>query len=381
MIDLRRGPFVEGTFTAPARGPRTTTRIGTALGIAFTVCFLTGLVSHFIQHPAWFTTWPTRPVNLYRVTQGLHVTTGFAAIPLLAAKLWSVYPKFFRWPPLKNIADAAARLSILVLAGTAIFELISGLVDMARWYTAMPFFFTVAHYWTAWIVIGSIIVHVAAKITIIRTSRDEIATEPRDGSLSRRNFFIAAGAGSGLVVFAIVGQTFRPLRAVSALAQRDPGVGSQNVPVNKSAQVAGVKSTARDPNYRLMVQAEKSISLSLSDLQAMKQYTVQLPITCVEGWSASATWTGPRLADVLKLAGWDAPHGEVSVESLQKGGLYRASTLPVSFAMDDLTLLALKLNGETLDLDHGYPARLIAPNRPGVLQTKWVNLLKTGAGK
>ena len=27
-------------------------------------------------------------------------------------------------------------------------------------------------------------------------------------------------------------------------------------------------------------------------------------------------------------------------------------------------------------LDHGFPARVIAPNRPGVLQTKWVTRLE-----
>ena len=35
-------------------------------------------------------------------------------------------------------------------------------------------------------------------------------------------------------------------------------------------------------------------------------------------------------------------------------------------------LLATHLNGERLDLDHGYPLRLIAPNRAGVLNTKWL---------
>jgi DMSO/TMAO reductase YedYZ molybdopterin-dependent catalytic subunit len=38
-----------------------------------------------------------------------------------------------------------------------------------------------------------------------------------------------------------------------------------------------------------------------------------------------------------------------------------------------LTLLALRVGGEQLHLDHGFPVRLIAPNRPGVLQTKWVS--------
>jgi DMSO/TMAO reductase YedYZ molybdopterin-dependent catalytic subunit len=33
------------------------------------------------------------------------------------------------------------------------------------------------------------------------------------------------------------------------------------------------------------------------------------------------------------------------------------------------------VNGEPLSLDHGYPCRLIAPDRPGVMQTKWVSAL------
>jgi DMSO/TMAO reductase YedYZ molybdopterin-dependent catalytic subunit len=43
---------------------------------------------------------------------------------------------------------------------------------------------------------------------------------------------------------------------------------------------------------------------------------------------------------------------------------------------DPLTLLALLLDGEPLAIDHGYPCRLIAPDRPGVLQTKWVSRLE-----
>jgi len=27
-------------------------------------------------------------------------------------------------------------------------------------------------------------------------------------------------------------------------------------------------------------------------------------------------------------------------------------------------------------MDHGYPARMIAPGRPGVLQTKWLSKLE-----
>lgn len=46
--------------------------------------------------------------------------------------------------------------------------------------------------------------------------------------------------------------------------------------------------------------------------------------------------------------------------------------MPANFADDPLTLVALRLNGEVLSIDHGYPCRLIAPGRAGVLQTKWL---------
>jgi DMSO/TMAO reductase YedYZ molybdopterin-dependent catalytic subunit len=46
------------------------------------------------------------------------------------------------------------------------------------------------------------------------------------------------------------------------------------------------------------------------------------------------------------------------------------------YTRDPLSLLALFVNGEVLREDHGYPARVIAPNRPGVLQTKWVTRME-----
>nr|BFF14853.1 hypothetical protein GCM10025699_61560 [Microbacterium flavescens] len=46
------------------------------------------------------------------------------------------------------------------------------------------------------------------------------------------------------------------------------------------------------------------------------------------------------------------------------------------YATDPLTLVALELNGERLSIDHGYPARVIAPGRPGVLQTKWLTTIE-----
>ena len=148
------------------------------------------------------------------------------------------------------------------------------------------------------------------------------------------------------------------------------------VPINRTAAAAGVEESASSPTYRLVVaHAGTTVSLTREDLLAMPQRSEELPIACVEGWSASAVWTGVRLRDLLDLV--DAPRGaEVEVTSLQERGAFRATLLQGNFADDDRTLVALALSGEPLDLDHGYPARLIAPNRPGVLQTKWLSRLE-----
>lgn len=66
------------------------------------------------------------------------------------------------------------------------------------------------------------------------------------------------------------------------------------------------------------------------------------------------------------------PGAALRFTSLQAGGGYRVSELPARHVRAADSLVALRVDGEDLDLDHGFPCRLIAPSRPGVLQTKWL---------
>jgi DMSO/TMAO reductase YedYZ molybdopterin-dependent catalytic subunit len=116
-------------------------------------------------------------------------------------------------------------------------------------------------------------------------------------------------------------------------------------------------------------------TFSVAELNGLPQTTHRLPIACVEGWSADAAWTGIVLADLIAAVGGSPDH-DVRMISLEPPGPYSRTVLPARHARDRMTLIALRLNGETLHADHGYPCRLIAPSRPGVLQTKWLDRIE-----
>ena len=375
----------EGDFHSPAQDPRVTSRVGVLLGIAFGLCFVTGVLSHLVQQPpAWFS-WPTRPANLYRLTQGIHVLSGFAAVPLLLAKLWTVYPKLFARPSARSVAHLLERLSIFVLIAAAFFELGTGLFNASQNYP-WGFSFLAAHYAVAYVATGALLLHVGLKLPVVQDALgrgvdDAHATgaEARGhagaGVLSRRGFLRTTWIAAGTAVLATAGLTIPALRKVAVLGWQT-GDGPQGLVVNKTAAAAGVVEAIQRPDWRLrVIGGGRSVALSLDDLRALPQATVELPIACVEGWSQNAVWTGVRIATLLDAAGVGAP-GDLRVESSQRHSRYRHSTLPVAHVRDPRTLLALRLNGQVLSPDHGYPCRIIAPSRPGVLQTKWVERLE-----
>lgn len=354
-----------------------TARVGIALGVTITVCFGTGLISHLIQHPAPWFAWPTRPVWLYRFTQGAHVITGIAAIPLVIVKLWAVWPKLFERPVVGGLTRQLERLSILVLVGSVLFELSTGLLNIAQWYV-FGFFFTTSHYAVAYLAAGAVLVHVAVKLPVVRRALGEPLDDVAAGGSvgpTRRAVLRGTWLAVGVATLATAGQTIPLLRKVSVLAPRS-GAGPQGLPVNRTAIAAGVLRRAYAPDYRLtVVGGATSRSFTIAELTALPQVSHRLPIACVEGWSADADWTGVVLADLLAAAG-AALDRDLRMVSLEPPGPYSRTVLPAAHAGDRMTLIALRVNGEPLHADHGYPCRLIAPSRPGVLQTKWLSRIE-----
>jgi len=404
-------------LAAPSRNPRTAVAIGRLLGAAFIICFLTGIYSHFIQDPLPGMHFLTRPVWLYQVTQGIHITAGIACFPLIFAKLYSIFPLLFQTPPLKGPLHFLERASIALFVASSLVEITTGLLNTFQWYALFPFPFRQTHFTLSFIVVGSLAIHIGVKLPIIvrywskktaYTAAGEVvalpegpdnlarlplpdvgigitsrifawidkAPEPKKPKVSRRGFMVTVGLGVATVVGLTVGQSVRPLGFLNIFAPREAGVGPNALPVNRTAHAAKVLESAMSPDWRLTVASPKlSREFTRAELEAMPQYTVELPIACVEGWSQLASWKGPRLKDLMDSV--HASHGSyVRATSLEQGSIYAVMEMGPEFARDDLTLVALEVDGEKLDIDHGYPARMIAPARPGVLQTKWLSRIE-----
>lgn len=423
-------PTDPGFWRSPVRGVRFTAVLGLVLLVGLTLVFVTGLLSYAAYNPdlasvndktpdrGWLGfylfDWPTDPYWLYRLTQGFHVTVGIALIPVVLAKLWSVIPRFFTLPPVKSLAHALERISLVLLVGGVLFELITGVLNIQLDYI-FPGSFYVLHFYGAWVFFAGFVAHAALKmpkaLAAIRSGELRSARSPKPGpgpgayrapggpadddlaarapaapTISRRGAFAVVGAGSLFMLLTTAGRSFDgPLRRTALLAPHgweDPGGGPNGFQINKTAASVGVRSDETTDSWRLTVSGPAGVvMLSRAQLLAMTQHTSELPIACVEGWATSnQSWRGVRLRDLAALAGYpaDSPPG-VFVESLQRRGSFRTGALRDNQVRDGRSLLALRVNGEDLSLDHGFPARIIVPAAPGVLNTKWVTKLTFGA--
>ncbi len=405
------GPAEESFWQSPIRGPWLTSFLGSLLFPLVVLVGFTGFMSHAAYNPnlganniiprdrdlnLLLFDWPTHPSWLYALNQGTHTIVGLVVVPLIFAKLWSVFPKLFAWPPIASPAKALERISMLLLVGGAAFQWATGLLNSQLYYP-WHFSFVNAHYYGAWVFLGALFVHVGTKLTTIREAyrergvlkplMDDVAhTEPEPyvkgglapevaeaPTISRRGLLALVGASSAGLFLVTAGQSIGgPFRELSLLGTRGRGSG---FPVNKTAATARITEAMVGPAYRFELMGATKQTFTRQQLAGMRQYTEDLPIACVEGWSTTQRWTGVRVRDLAGMAGIKDGQG-LLVESLQQRGVLRQVTLSHDQVMDDRSLLALQVNGADLPLDHGYPARIIIPGQPGVHNTKWVTSMK-----
>lgn len=407
-------PFRPEFWRSPIRGPWLTSFLGTLLVPAIAVVAVTGFIDHWAHYPQFAgndgvgpsgdipvlfhfpTSWPSWS---YAVTQGIHVTLGLMVLPFVLAKLWSVMPKLFQRPVVRNVAGALERISLLALVASVLMEFATGILMMEEWIVG-SFDLNVVHYYGAWVFGTLFVLHACIKLpTVRRAYRERGALKPLrenlgqtkpeppedDGlapvnpaaaTISRRGLLAMVGGASLAILGVQVGESIGgPFRRLALLAPRGRvyGTGPNDFPVTHTAAWAEITSAMTGVDWRLTVVGARTISFSRQQLLAMAQSTRTITIACTDGWSTTQHWTGVQLAALARLV--DAPEGAIlRPVSLQPGG--GGPALVPSLYNDSRSLLALQVNGVDISLDHGYPARVILPNVPGNFNTKWVGELR-----
>jgi DMSO/TMAO reductase YedYZ molybdopterin-dependent catalytic subunit len=152
--------------------------------------------------------------------------------------------------------------------------------------------------------------------------------------------------------------------------ESDTGVSSlgSDFPVTWSVD----QPTNVDPKaYRLTIDGDVShpLQLTLDELYSMSPVSEIQTIYCPGEWSVVVAWEGIPLSRLLSLAGVPSPFDHLTVESVTG---YRMDLSQNDIAASG-TMIAFKAGSAPLKLEHGYPARLVLPGKPGYEWVKYVS--------
>lgn len=158
-------------------------------------------------------------------------------------------------------------------------------------------------------------------------------------------------------------------------------------PISAYPQAQGEDSTYerllanRFNDYRLEVfgLVEQPLSLSLDDLRAMPQQEQVTLHHCIQGWTSIGRWGGVRIAEVLDRC---QPLPEAKYLVIRSFGMHEKSDkvyyecVDLEIARNPQAILALRLNGEPLPVQHGAPVRCRFENQLGFKMVKYVRSIE-----
>ncbi|MBV9597138.1 MAG: molybdopterin-dependent oxidoreductase [Chloroflexi bacterium] len=153
------------------------------------------------------------------------------------------------------------------------------------------------------------------------------------------------------------------------------------------------KNAAGDPfihpaDWHLLVDGEvaRPFKLDYATLRRLPAVEVTKTLECISNFVgkpelapfgaeliSTAVWKGVGVRDILGLTG--GPNA-AAAWAVAFGADEYTSALPLEAVMDPATLLVYEMNGGVLPREHGYPARLLVPDRYGMKSPKWLTGLR-----
>jgi hypothetical protein len=335
----------------------------------------------------------------FTVTRVIHFYAGLASIPFLVAKYASTSFRFagyyLRLPRFKQAGPPALvpRVMSPLLALDFFVLYFSGLCMLFHYYYTVtnipPYEFkpVQVHLWAAILAVPLIAIHLGWHLTETarglaqerRELRASTADTPEDARrvLTRRAF-------AGTVLVGGLGLAFGYQNTPLANANvRGLFIGhipeeERGEPGDFPVETLFGKEEVDPGAWRLLVNGAvgREVELSYDQLLALPSVERRIRLNCVSGWSANATWRGPRVRDVLAMAGADAAAKAVEFHSVTN---YAVTWHRGRISQD--AILATHVNGAPLSNNHGFPVRLIVPGYPGQNMVKQLDRITVHAGK
>jgi DMSO/TMAO reductase YedYZ molybdopterin-dependent catalytic subunit len=219
-------------------------------------------------------------------------------------------------------------------------------------------------------------------------------------SLARRHFLIQAGApvlmASGFVAVAaenFLRESLLEKRAVQPvplfpfqppLVYRDFGGGLVRPEITTVSQFYGMSKNTVDPlidlnTWRLKLTLDGKLLrvLRYGELLGLNREYPYATLRCISNTLQSdlmgtAQWAGVHLSQLVDrrtLPGNIVETAFIGVEG-------HDDSLKIDYAFGPQSLLALGMNGKTLNRTHGFPVRLLAPGYYGCRNVKWLSEIR-----
>ena len=126
-------------------------------------------------------------------------------------------------------------------------------------------------------------------------------------------------------------------------------------------------------DFKVWGEVGSPLTLTWAQFKTLPRKTVHTDIHCVTRWSKlETTWEGVPIQEILRLA--DVRPSATHVLAHSEQG-YTAN-LPLSVLDDDDVLLADTFDGKELEVEHGWPLRLLVPKRYFWKSAKWIRGLE-----
>lgn len=114
---------------------------------------------------------------------------------------------------------------------------------------------------------------------------------------------------------------------------------------------------------------EKPLEFSFKDIMEMPHLKYSCDFNCVTAWSIKEVlWEGPSLRGLIEKAG---PDPSAQWVMFRCGDGYD-TPVPMEYAMTDNAVVAVRMNGEPLKVEQGFPARPFMPELYGWKSAKWL---------